>query len=177
MTNGGWTLIASKYTSVGMQGIPQFNKSWNEFKNGFGDPTTTHWIGLELMHYLTSLKQMQYRIDVSPKDFLVRDWIFVHNLSNKYMLKLGNKINGNLPSYSVADSMLFTTFDYDNDYASINCANNANWVGGWWHSSCYLDCLTCQHLSNSYRPGNIYNGSSGSVENWLYFDNFEMKIK
>uniref|UniRef100_A0A8W8P0H5 Fibrinogen C-terminal domain-containing protein n=1 Tax=Magallana gigas TaxID=29159 RepID=A0A8W8P0H5_MAGGI len=38
--NGGWTAIQRR-----LRGTMKFDKTWTEFKNGFGDPPNAYWIG------------------------------------------------------------------------------------------------------------------------------------
>nr|XP_034322238.1 fibrinogen-like protein A [Crassostrea gigas] len=47
--NGGWTAIQRR-----LSGTMNFNKTWTEFKNGFGDPANAYWIGNDVIHHLTN---------------------------------------------------------------------------------------------------------------------------
>lgn len=183
MNRGGWTVIAAKYTIPSLVGLsqflPQFNKSWSEYKNGFGVANETYWSGLDFMNYLTSTYSLQYRIDVwnSATDFayIVRSSLYIDNEINRYQLTLGTVTSHNLVSVqTAANGMFFTTYDRKNDQAGAgyNCADNIYWTGGWWHQSCYADCITCTNkLQFSYNPGNIADGGQ-----WRFFDFFEMKV-
>ena len=48
---GGWTVIQRR----GDYGNPEnyFQRSWNEYKDGFGSPKKEFWIGLDALHELT----------------------------------------------------------------------------------------------------------------------------
>jgi hypothetical protein len=181
MTRGGWTVIAAKYTPPSLIGnsqfIAQFDRSWFDFKHGFGTANVTYWGGLDFMNYLTSTFSLQYRIDAwnSPTDhvFIVRNSIFINNEANRYQLTLGSPTSFNVHAvHTAANGMFFTTFDNDNDIWGGNCANNPSFVGGWWHSNCYSDCITCTNqFQFNYNPGNINDGIQ-----WRFFDLFEMKV-
>jgi len=177
MTRGGWTLIASKCTTASTVGVPQFYKSWNDFKIGFGDLNCTHWIGNDFINYLTSLKTMQYRVDVwntaYDAQYVIRSQIYVDVEANYYRLTLGGVTSTSMPGVGTgANGMYFTTYDSDNDVWSGNFADNIYWQGVWWFSSCYSDCITCQNLPQTlYNPGNIHDGTQ-----WLFFNYFEMKV-
>ena len=56
MTNGGWTVIAQR--TLAEYGHFVFNKPWDKFKNGFGHPNDSYWIGLQQMHIMTKRSKM-----------------------------------------------------------------------------------------------------------------------
>lgn len=37
-----------------IKGDVDFNRSWTDYKNGFGSPDTDFWIGNDIIHNLTS---------------------------------------------------------------------------------------------------------------------------
>lgn len=54
---GPWTVIQSRD-----DGSVDFNRSWEEYSKGFGDPTTELWIGNEILHHLTKDNCTKLRI-------------------------------------------------------------------------------------------------------------------
>lgn len=40
MKSGGFTLISRRQYSTN-----SFKRDWNDYKNGFGEPSKDHWIG------------------------------------------------------------------------------------------------------------------------------------
>ena len=58
-TNGGWIVIQrnKKDSSV------NFNRSWTDYEEGFGDLNTKFWYGLENIHFLTSYGKWEMRVD------------------------------------------------------------------------------------------------------------------
>jgi hypothetical protein len=178
MTRGGWTVIASKCTPLGYHLVPQFNKSWNEYKNGFGNQNCSYWAGLDFIYQLTTTGSTSYRVDVWNSSsglitnpyFITRNYFKIENEMNLYRLTIIGPFSGNISHATATNGQNFSTYDKDNDlHVSLNCALRFN--GGWWHGACYSDCLFCEDLDSRQQ---IHISNNGS---WYYFENFEMKLK
>ncbi|KFO19752.1 Angiopoietin-4 [Fukomys damarensis] len=129
-----WTVIQCREN-----GTVDFQRNWEEYKQGFGDPDGEHWLGNEVLHQLTSSKSYSLRVEME-------DWeghtfyasfghfrlgseeqfyrIFLDQLSGAVMYE-NNLILGNNN---------FSTFDADHDVCTCNCAQAM--TGGWWFDSC-----------------------------------------
>ncbi|XP_022795450.1 angiopoietin-related protein 4-like [Stylophora pistillata] len=88
---GGWIVFQRK-----LYGSFNFNKYWNDYKNGFGNLSENFWLGLDKLHRLTSRSHHQLHIyrywsnwshpttqSRSFKSFKVQ------SEETKYMLELG----------------------------------------------------------------------------------------
>ena len=42
-----------------------FNKGWEEYKNGFGELGSDYWIGLDILHNVTSSSDTTWRLEAS----------------------------------------------------------------------------------------------------------------
>lgn len=56
---GGWTIIQRR-----LDGSVDFYRDWDEFKRGFGDKLGEYWLGLEILHSLTSRDDYTLRIEL-----------------------------------------------------------------------------------------------------------------
>uniref|UniRef100_A0A8C6M8A9 Fibrinogen C-terminal domain-containing protein n=1 Tax=Nothobranchius furzeri TaxID=105023 RepID=A0A8C6M8A9_NOTFU len=56
---GGWTVIQNR-----QDGLVDFNRTWQEYREGFGNPQGEHWLGNAALHALTSAGQHQLRIEL-----------------------------------------------------------------------------------------------------------------
>lgn len=56
---GGWTVIQNRH-----DGSLNFNRTWQEYREGFGSPQGEHWLGNAALHALTSSGQHQLRIEL-----------------------------------------------------------------------------------------------------------------
>lgn len=56
---GGWTVIQNR-----RDGSVDFNRTWQEYREGFGSPQGEHWLGNAALHALTSAGQHQLRIEL-----------------------------------------------------------------------------------------------------------------
>lgn len=56
---GGWTVIQNR-----QDGSVDFNKTWQEYRDGFGNLQGEHWFGNAALHALTSTRQHQLRIEL-----------------------------------------------------------------------------------------------------------------
>ena len=56
---GAWAVIQRQKGS----NRPNFDRNWNDYVNGFGNPNYDHWLGLEKIHRLTKANSM-LRVDL-----------------------------------------------------------------------------------------------------------------
>ncbi|XP_062579575.1 fibroleukin-like [Saccostrea cucullata] len=144
---GGWTAIQRR-----MSGSVGFNRTWAEYKNGFGNPHDSYWIGNDVMHHLTKGRNSSLYVSLTLKHgttlYEVYHQFSISEEAEKYRLFLGGPANGTLgdmllntgDSSSVLSGMYFSTLDRDYDSSGVyNCA--AYFGGGWWFNACHYACL------------------------------------
>ncbi|KAJ8033600.1 Ficolin-1 [Holothuria leucospilota] len=56
---GGWTVFQRR-----VDGSIYFNRTWKEYKNGFGFQSNEFWLGLEKLSFLTNQKKYEVRINM-----------------------------------------------------------------------------------------------------------------
>uniref|UniRef100_A0A4W3IE84 Fibrinogen C-terminal domain-containing protein n=1 Tax=Callorhinchus milii TaxID=7868 RepID=A0A4W3IE84_CALMI len=184
---GGWILIQQR-----MGGSVHFNRSWDEYKNGFGSiDDQGHgdvWLGNDNLHLLTQEESL-LRIELE-------DWsghmVFAHYIvsigceSEDYMLKLsdysgdaGDALIAGLPEYGNHTShsyMKFSTYDRDHDRWEESCAEI--YGGGWWYNSCQAANLNgIYYTGGQYDPRNNmpYEIENGMV--WIPFRGNDYSLK
>lgn len=59
LAGGGWTVIQKR-----QDGSVDFNRTWNEYREGFGDLNGEFWLGNENIHKITSQGDYSLRIDM-----------------------------------------------------------------------------------------------------------------
>ena len=154
---GGWLVVQRR-----KDGSVDFNRSWIEYEDGFGDLDGEFWYGLHPLHCLTNQGQWQLRIDFTfsngTKSFLFYDNFAVGSFTSQYQLSISKAIGANVDPFHDTkhpiNGMKFTTKDRDNDLSSDNCALNGRdgkYAGGWWHKDCSLI-----HLNHVYSRVHIY---------------------
>ncbi|XP_037079124.1 uncharacterized protein LOC119100116 [Pollicipes pollicipes] len=138
---GGWTVIQRRdnYAEADQQ---SFNQAWEEYKQGFGSPTTAFWLGNENIFMLTNTEDYQLRIELedfdNEKRYAQYNTFKMHGEDDNYKLEIGG-YEGNAgdsmndPWYG-SNLNPFSTYDRDNDRSSLNCASMLK--GGWWWRSC-----------------------------------------
>ncbi|KAJ8033473.1 Ficolin-2 [Holothuria leucospilota] len=191
---GGWTVFQRR-----VNGSIDFFKSWNEYREGFGDNQHEFWLGNEKLYHILQQGTYEVRVDtvMSVDGSIVTDY---HKYSN---FQIGDETT----MYRVIDcgqwsgtqgqamhkvqDMSFSTYDQDNDGLSFNCAFHHQ--GGWWYGgedwsltlgrdNCkfWFDTNT-QRACTGSNPNGVYNGSNGETIFLqpafcdVYY--FEMKIR
>ncbi|XP_050709998.1 techylectin-5B-like isoform X2 [Eriocheir sinensis] len=129
---GGWTVFQRR-TNLTVR--EDFNRTWRECDLGFGHLEDEFWLGLDLLHGLTSTALQELRIDMA-------DWDDV----KRYSGDAGDSLTYN-------SGRSFTTHDADNDSWPRNCA--AVYGGPWWHRECSYARL------NSLPHEGRHEGSTG----------------
>ncbi|XP_059199174.1 fibrinogen gamma chain [Centropristis striata] len=166
----GFTVIQRR-----RDGSVDFNKDWNQYKNGFGylspDDTTEFWLGNEKIHLLTTATTT---IPTVLRIELV-DWDGTKKYADYTMFRVGPEVDmyrltygyyfggdagdafdgydfGDDPSdkfYTSHNGMQFSTHDKDNDKYDGNCAQQDG--SGWWMNRCHA-----AHLNGKYYQGGKY---------------------
>ncbi|CAL8096208.1 unnamed protein product [Orchesella dallaii] len=151
---GGWTIIQRRgFGSYGTSRQINFNRTWVEYVQGFGNASLDYWFGLENLRGLT--KHCPYELLIN-----MTNW----EGENRYALYDRFYIGSSLDLYRLfveahsgtADSLLyhhkkqFSTFDRDNDdnwgEANTNCAET--YGGGWWFGDCLRSNLNGVYFQN-----------------------------
>ena len=117
-----------------------FNRSWNEYKRGFGDTNSNYWIGNDMLSYLTTNDNYTLRFDLQSRKngkwhYAEYSTFVVLSEADNYKLQVtgysGNAGNDALGVWH--NGRQFSTFDRDNDlWSSGNCG--AKYGGFWWRN-------------------------------------------
>ncbi|XP_061190536.1 fibroleukin-like [Saccostrea echinata] len=141
---GGWTAIQKR-----VNGSLSFDRSWTDYKNGFGSPEQDVWVGNDVIHQLTKEKNTFLYVSITLQNgttlYEMYDRFSVSSETEKYQLFLAGPATGTLgdsmlnTTYSSANlsGMYFSTPDRDNDRGRYNCAADSNKRGGWWFNACH----------------------------------------
>ncbi|KAL8571596.1 hypothetical protein ACOMHN_061750 [Nucella lapillus] len=140
-----------------------FNRSWQQYRDGFGDPTTkSFWVGLEHLHHLTNNRDFTLRFRVEANGTLY----FQHY--NKFVLDdetsdYAFSMNTYVSEKNLGDCLSrllgakFSTYDMDHDEsADRECAMEHG--AGWWFKE--DTCSTCNPFGPILSP---FNGSRKGV--------------
>lgn len=148
--DGGWTVLQKRSGPA-----VSFHRNWAEYKNGFGDVTKDHWLGLQKAFSVNKDKTKKWilRVDLwdheggsafaEYQDFKLEDEKANFKLHvGKYSGNAGDAIRGAYPGID-QNGYGFSTIDRDNDGCSPcifgdialrECASSEG--GGWWYSRC-----------------------------------------
>lgn len=150
----GWEVIQRR-----VQGNINFNRSWSQYKAGFGELNQDMWLGLDKVSRI-SYSGLRGILKVKLKTagpahatyFAEYDYFKVGNEDSNYKLSIGlydrKSTAGDsfTPSSSYPihnlDGQPFSTYDRDNDATAGNCA--WDYGSGWWHRNCFLGNLNGQ---------------------------------
>lgn len=134
---GGWTVIQRRTSDAVRQ---DFSRNWTEYESGFGELHGEFWLGLNLLHHLTSLTQQLLRIDLHDYDgdhaWAKYKRFLVGGPETKYRLKIQYYKSDHSDGFGGnSNGQPFSTYDADNDGDSRrNCAEER--LGAWWYKKC-----------------------------------------
>ena len=116
-----------------------FNRSWMEFKVGFGDESGNYWLGNDLLSQLTLTGRYKLRFDLHSRSngswyYAEYSTFTVLSEAEKYRMRVTGFSGNAGDAFSSHSGMMFSTYDSDNDDASYNCA--AKRGGGFWYWNC-----------------------------------------
>jgi len=119
-----------------------FNRSWAEYKSGFNDSSGNYWLGNELLSQMTLNHRYKLKFDLQSREntsnWYSAEYSTFRVLSETYNYELlvsGYSGNAGRDAFGNQHSMMFSTYDRDNDqWSSGNCA--ASRGGGFWYRTC-----------------------------------------
>ncbi|XP_017027911.1 microfibril-associated glycoprotein 4-like [Drosophila kikkawai] len=165
----GWTVVLSRF-----DGSENFNRTWRDYRNGFGDFSGEFFIGLEKLHLMTRSQHHELYIqlrDVNGSTAIANyDDFIVGSEQEEYKLKSLGKYSG-----TAGDSLRyhldkkFTTTDRDNDLGDGHCVSNHG-GGGWWYGACAQGFLTGKY----YKDGRRLSKDYGII--WVDWRNFNVSL-
>ncbi|XP_068798458.1 fibrinogen alpha chain [Struthio camelus] len=187
-TLGGWLLIQQR-----MDGSVNFNRTWQDYKRGFGSVDGKgrgeYWLGNENLHLLTQ-NDTVLRVELE-------DWDG-NAVYAEYIIQVGSELEGYAlavssyegnagdalitgwleegTEYTSHAQMQFSTFDRDHDRWEESCAEV--YGGGWWYNSCQAANLNgVYYLGGHYDPRyNVpYEIENGVV--WIPFRASDYSLK
>ncbi|XP_051898131.1 angiopoietin-related protein 6 isoform X2 [Pristis pectinata] len=158
---GGWTVIQRR-----QDGSVNFFRTWENYKQGFGNIDGEYWLGLENIYWLTN--QDDYKLLILMDDWQGRrvfaeyDNFHLESERDFYRLRLGYYHGNAGDSLSWHNNKQFTTLDRDRDQYSGNCAHYQK--GGWWY-------YTCAHsnLNGVWYKGGHYRSKYQDGVYWAEF--------
>ncbi|KAL4608599.1 fibrinogen-like protein 1 [Arapaima gigas] len=185
---GGWTVLQQR-----RNGKVDFNRNWNEYKEGFGNfkvKNDEFWLGNEYMRALLKGGENLMKIDLTDwsrkkthalyENFRIADEKASFRTSpDKYRLQFGmysgragDALSGGSrmeDQWSVShNSMQFSTKDQDNDrYMKGSCAKENK--GGWWFNRCHAANLNGKYYRRGEYRGKHDNGVVWSTWRGLWY--------
>ncbi|KAK0065229.1 BpFREP18.1 [Biomphalaria pfeifferi] len=156
---GGWIIFQRR-----IYGIVDFYRSWQEYRDGFGDINIGEfYLGNEHIYNLTSAAKYDLRIDIkyNRNSYFAQYSDFqILSEKDKYKLKIGAYSGNAGDNLSYHNNMSFSTYDKDNDLLGSNCATN--YLSAWWYNSCHYSNLNGQWGSKVNSNGVIWNSITGA---------------
>ncbi|XP_003451928.1 angiopoietin-4 [Oreochromis niloticus] len=145
-SGGGWTVFQRRFN-----GSVDFQRSWREYKMGFGDVLGEHWMGNEVLHLLTN--QGVYSMRVEMMDWEGNsahshyDRFTLTSERQQYRLHLrGYSGTAGKQSSLTTHGSGFSTRDKDNDNCE-HCKCAMMLTGGWWFDACGFSNLNGVYYS------------------------------
>ncbi|XP_051860076.1 fibroleukin-like isoform X1 [Drosophila albomicans] len=131
----GWTVILNRF-----DGSENFYRNWFDYRKGFGNLQREFFIGLEVLHQMTTYQRYELHIELTDFQNNVRkanyNNFIIGSEEDAYKLKDLGSYEGDLGDalpYNIGQK--FTTIDSDNDkWPEGNCA--IYYSSGGWYDRC-----------------------------------------
>ncbi|XP_075912220.1 uncharacterized protein LOC116958217 isoform X2 [Petromyzon marinus] len=159
---GGWTVFQRRQS-----GLTNFERGWQEYEEGFGEPTREFWIGLRSLHALLAQARYELRVDLGDGEasaFAQYDRFAVGDAESLYRVRIGEYSGTAGDSLSYHHGRAFSTPDRDHDGAAPHCAES--YRGGWWYRNCHKANLNGRYGDTSHSRGVnwvAWRGHEGSL--------------
>uniref|UniRef100_A0A3B3UU65 Si:ch211-203k16.3 n=1 Tax=Poecilia latipinna TaxID=48699 RepID=A0A3B3UU65_9TELE len=127
---GGWTVIQRR-----VDGSVSFDRSWRDYRDGFGDLHSEFWLGNNHIHELSTQGDYSLRIDLEDWSIQHKHALYqsfsVEDEEHQYRLHVSDFSGTVQDSFGwYHDKQHFSTPDTGNICAEIS-------HGGWWYNQCF----------------------------------------
>lgn len=162
-----WTVIQRR-----TDGRESFARSWDDYRQGFGDAGAEFWLGNENIHRLTDAARV-YRLRIDMWDVLGRYWLAdyasfrIHAEDALYRLDLGDFSGNATDALRYSNLMPFSALDRDNDVSTTHCAQF--YQSGWWYKHCHYS-----NLNGRYTAGMVWFHQD--LDEWIQMKQTTMRI-
>ena len=155
-SGGGWTVLQRR-----RDGSVIFNRSWADYKRGFGTLNGEFWLGLDKIHRLATSQVLRFDlVDFdNEKKYAEYDSFTVGPHTSSYLMYVGKYSGDAGDSFSGHSGYVFATKDKD---SPANCS--AKNKGGWWYAGCHYSNLNGLYLkgtTDQYATGVVWNAWKG----------------
>lgn len=179
---GGWLLVQQRES-----GAIGFNRSWAEYRDGFGSVGAggegEFWLGNQNLHLLTNQGESMLKVEVEDWEGGVASAEYTIRVGPEeegyplhvsgYTGDAGDALatpNSNMASHT---GMKFSTFDRDNDKWEESCAEV--YGGGWWYNNCQSANLNGIYYRGTYEKNTPYEVENGVV--WVTYKPANYSLK
>ncbi|XP_078618790.1 uncharacterized protein LOC144886189 isoform X2 [Branchiostoma floridae x Branchiostoma japonicum] len=148
-TGGNWTVIQRR-----QDGSVPFNRTWEEYKLGFGNLSGEYWLGNDNIHLLTSQENFTLHVDLMDwggnSSYTEYSFFRVSNESDQYRLHISGYSGPAGDSMGYNNGQRFSTRDRDNDVWSSGHCSQKYGQAGWWFGDfeCSWSSLNGRYLGN-----------------------------
>eukprot|EP00079_Xenopus_tropicalis_P013214 XP_002941291.2 PREDICTED: angiopoietin-related protein 7-like [Xenopus tropicalis] len=167
---GGWTIIQSR-----QDGSVGFNRTWAEYKEGFGHLNGEFWLGNENIYRITSRGDYSLRIDME-------DWDGNHKYAMYRSFSIedeGNHYRLNVEGFSGTTEDSFAWYHNKRSFSTPETGNLCAEIshGGWWYHQCFYSNLNgVYYRGGGYMRGRGALGPDGIVwYGWRNTDYYSLK--
>lgn len=165
---GGWLVIQRRFN-----GMVPFNRTLEEYENGFGDPSGEFWYGLKNIFCFIQKEAAELRIDLEYPNGKTG---YVHYKT--FSISSGSSYTASVTEFKTSPGVKSDFYNparnrYNNNqqlywpYFRVKSSCGTN-VGGWWDTSC---------RGNPNGPGSSGNSSVYAMWNGDVVTKTEIKIR
>ncbi|XP_063436243.1 fibrinogen C domain-containing protein 1-B-like [Mytilus trossulus] len=145
--NGGWLVFQNRYDgSIEFQ----VNRTWSDYRNGFGLYSSEYWLGLEYIYLLTRFDLYMLRVDLKTSGgwslYATYSIFKLNNEADQYRMTI-NRYKGTAGDLEGKTGMMFTNGTIFR-YPGYDDFRWYDQTGGWWYS-----LYTRVYLNGNYMPG------------------------
>lgn len=184
---GGWLLVQQRES-----GELTFNRSWAEYREGFGSVDAKgkgeFWLGNQNLHLLTADSETLLKVELEDWDGGVATaeyTIRVESEEQGYRLRVSGYTGdagdalllpgSDTSSHLSHDGMKFSTYDRDQDRWAESCAQV--YGGGWWYNSCQSANLNGIYYRGVHEPEKNLPQQVGTGAAWATFKHANDRLK
>lgn len=146
---GGWTVVTNRY-----DGSENFNRTWSDYKIGFGPLEGEFFMGLEKLYQITTSSDNELLVEMKNAKQEFRSAVYDHfgigSEVEQYRLKVLGKYQGDAgDALRQHIDKKFSTYDKKSDESETNCAVQQS--GAFWYgNSCNLRWVLCIRFHSSH---------------------------